>query len=180
MLKNERGLSAWSPQISARNRRKHYPRVGAVSSPRRRLTFRARRIRNTDNAARLRRGIPQRRYTDHMRVKLQYLFGSVGSVGYTRLRRVHRAHSEHNRWWRPTKRGVPFAHPYSRRELNAIRYKKVSFSKVLQPATGGFAKVFDPIKIVSLHTKFPPRTIPWRNFHYRRPRYRDAPKTLQR
>lgn len=83
--------------MSARNRRKHYPRVGVVSAPRRRLTFRARRIRNTDNAARLRRGIPQIRYTDHTRVKLQYFFGSVGSVGYTRLRRVHRAHSEHNR-----------------------------------------------------------------------------------
>jgi len=97
MLKSERQLSAWSPQISARNRRKHYPRVGSVPLPRRRLTFRAKRIRNTDNAARLRRGVPQLRYTDHTRVKLQYFFGSVGSTGYKRLRRVHRLPSDHSR-----------------------------------------------------------------------------------
>lgn len=97
MLAAERAISAWSPQISARNRRKHYPRVGGVPLPRKRLTFRARRMRRVENAQRLRRGVPQRRYTDHTRARLQYYFGSVGSAGYLRARRVHRTPSNHSR-----------------------------------------------------------------------------------
>ena len=64
---------------------------------RRYLTFKARRERRAANARRLRRGIPQRRYTDHSRVKLQYATGSVGAAGYLRYRRVYRGRSDHNR-----------------------------------------------------------------------------------
>lgn len=83
--------------MSARNRRAHYPRVDGLLPPRRLISERTARERRANNAKRLRRGIPERRYTDHTRVKLQYFYGSVGSTGYARFRRVHRMHSEHSR-----------------------------------------------------------------------------------
>jgi hypothetical protein len=97
MLAAERGLSAWSPQLSTRNRRQHYPRVNGVPLPRRRLGFKAKRERHLANVRRLARGVPQIRYVDYMPVKLQYFYGSVASAGYVRFRRVHRMHSEHSR-----------------------------------------------------------------------------------
>jgi len=97
MLVTERKLSAWSPQISGRNRRKHYPRVNGIPLPRKYLTFKARRDRRVANAKRLRRCIPQIRYTDHGRVKLQYALGSVGAA-YLRYRRIYRGHTDHTRW----------------------------------------------------------------------------------
>ncbi len=97
MLVAERRLSAWSPRVSGRNLRRHYPRVDGLPLPRRYLTFKARRERRAANSWRLRRGIPQRRYTDHSRVKLQYATGSVGAAGYLRYRRVYRGHSDHIR-----------------------------------------------------------------------------------
>jgi ribosomal protein S4 len=180
MLAAERGFSAWAPQLSARSRRKHYPRVEGIPLSRKRLSFGARRNRNIDNAARLRRGVPQRRYTDHTRVRLQYYYGSVGTAGYPRFRRVYRAHSDHSRWWRPTLRPVPFAHPYSRRNLNATKYQRSANLNALIPATRSFVKLIPPQREVTLQVKVPARQIPWRNFHYRKPRHGDAPKTVQR
>jgi hypothetical protein len=97
MLAAERIASAWSPQLSTRNRRQHYPRVNGVPLARRRLGFKAKRERRLANAKRLERGIPQIRYTDYTPVKLQYFYGSAASAGYVRFRRVHRMHSDHSR-----------------------------------------------------------------------------------
>lgn len=93
----ERQLSAWSPQLSTRNRRQHAPRVSGIPIARRYLGFKAKRERRLANARRLARGVPQIRYTDYMPVKLQYFYGSAASAGYTRFRRVHRMHSDHAR-----------------------------------------------------------------------------------
>jgi len=98
MAAAERAISAWSPQLSVRNRRAHFPRVQGVPVRRRTLSFTAKRARRNSNARRLARNIPQRRYTDYAPIKLQYYYGSVGSAGYVRFRRVHRPHSRHNRW----------------------------------------------------------------------------------
>jgi hypothetical protein len=176
----ERAISAWSPQLSTRNRRHHYPRVNGLPLPRRWLGFKAKRERRLANARRLERGIPQIRYTDYMPIKLQYFYGSAASAGYARFRRVHRMHSADSRWWRPNKQPIPFAHPYSRRALSATRYRKLDFSRATAPRLAGFSRLLRDTAGVALHSKFPPRTIPWRNFRYPRPRRGAAPKLLQR
>jgi hypothetical protein len=98
MLHAERRLSAWAPQMSTRNRRRHFPRVNGIPTRRRRLSFRARRDRRLDNFRRLQRGVPQIRYINYAPRKLQYYYGSVASAGYVRFRRVHRMHSKFSRW----------------------------------------------------------------------------------
>jgi ribosomal protein S4 len=180
MLENERALSAWSPQMSVRNRRAHYPRVNATPTVRRWLSFKAKRDRRNFNAKLLARNIPQRRYIDYAPIKLQYYYGSISSSGYSRLRRIYRPHSKHNRWWRPNKVAAPFAHPYSRRALNATHYRRAGLARAQAPRYKNFTRVMRDARGISLHSKFPPRTIPWRNFRYPRPRRGSTPRTLNR
>jgi len=163
-----------------RTRRAHSPRIKGVPRARRWLGFTAKRERRNLNAKLLARNIPQRRYTDYAPIKLQYYYGSVNSTGYARFRRVHRLHSTNSRWWRPNKVAVPFAHPFSRRALNAKRYRQLDLHRAHAPKYKAFERLMRDTRGISLHSKFPPRTIPWRNFRYPRPRRGKTPRTLRR
>lgn len=180
MLRKERALCAWTPQLSSRKRRWSYPRVNGVPLPRKRVSFKAERERIRQNANLLLRNLPQRKYVDYGATKLQFKLGSSGALGFKRIRRVHRAHTVYSRWWYPVKHGVPFAHPFSRRALAAKQYVRTSLRKAAPGALSGVSSALSGLAGISVEHKFPARTIPWRNFRFRRPRRGMAPNTLQR
>lgn len=128
--------------------------------PRRRISFKAERERIRQNANLLLRNLPQRKYIDYGAVKLQYHLGSTGATGFKRLRRVHRAHSVYSRWWYPTKHTVPFAHPFSRRSLNAKLYRRYRFSRANTGLRSDLAGAMARLRIKTAEQKFPGRAIP--------------------
>lgn len=133
------------------------------------------RLREQLNVMLARNNLPKHVYKDYTQNRVQFYLGSSTGVGYARLRRTFRAHSSYGRWCPPTPTAVPFAHPFSRRQLNAKRFQKQNYDAILPVTKRGVVNLLGN----RAEIRIPPRLVPWRNFNYRRPR-RGALPTLQR